>query len=55
MSDTPERGLFGTAAVTSFRMNGQFPTIAEELADPAGLAAAAPAAMSAANGTQEQA
>ncbi|WP_433730459.1 MarR family winged helix-turn-helix transcriptional regulator [Nocardia sp. CA-129566] len=40
MSDTPEQELFSTAAITSFRLNGQFLTIAEELAGPAGLTAA---------------
>ncbi|MFD6154981.1 MarR family winged helix-turn-helix transcriptional regulator [Nocardia sp. NPDC060256] len=32
--------LFATAAITSFRLNGQFLAIAEELARPAGLTAA---------------
>ncbi|MFE7796923.1 MarR family winged helix-turn-helix transcriptional regulator [Nocardia sp. NPDC057440] len=40
MSDTPEQELFSTAAITSFRLNGQFLTIAEELAEPAGITAA---------------
>lgn len=40
MSDTPEQELFSTAAITSFRLNGQFLAIAEELAGPAGLTAA---------------
>ncbi|GAB2701565.1 MarR family winged helix-turn-helix transcriptional regulator [Nocardia thraciensis] len=35
-----EQDLFATAAVTSFRLNGQFLAIAEELARPAGLTAA---------------
>ncbi|MEV6277367.1 MarR family winged helix-turn-helix transcriptional regulator [Nocardia sp. NPDC051832] len=37
---TPEQELFSTAAITSFRLNGQFLAIAEELAAPAGLTAA---------------
>ncbi|MFD0365366.1 MarR family winged helix-turn-helix transcriptional regulator [Nocardia sp. GCM10030253] len=40
MSDTPEQELFSTAAIISFQLNGQFLTIAEELARPAGLTAA---------------
>ncbi|MBC7304990.1 MAG: MarR family transcriptional regulator, partial [Nocardia sp.] len=32
--------LFSTAAITSFRLNGEFLAIAEELAAPAGLTAA---------------
>ncbi|MFR9750610.1 MarR family winged helix-turn-helix transcriptional regulator [Nocardia sp. 004] len=32
--------LFATAAITSFRVNGQFLAVAEELARPAGLTAA---------------
>lgn len=40
MSENPEQVLFSTAAITSFRLNGQFLTIAEELAAPAGLTAA---------------
>ncbi|MEV6429142.1 MarR family transcriptional regulator [Nocardia sp. NPDC051463] len=40
MSDTPEQELFSIAAITSFRLNGQFLTIAEELAQPAGITAA---------------
>ncbi|MEU2255723.1 MarR family transcriptional regulator [Nocardia xishanensis] len=40
MTDTPEQELFSTAAITSFRLNGQFLAIAEELAKPAGLTAA---------------
>ncbi|WP_433682221.1 MarR family winged helix-turn-helix transcriptional regulator [Nocardia sp. CA-119907] len=40
MSDTPEQELFSAAAITSFRLNGQFLAIAEELAGPAGLTAA---------------
>ncbi|AXK87401.1 MarR family transcriptional regulator [Nocardia farcinica] len=32
--------LFSTAAITSFRLNGQFLAVAEELARPAGLTAA---------------
>ncbi|MFE9579125.1 MarR family winged helix-turn-helix transcriptional regulator [Nocardia sp. NPDC006044] len=35
-----EQELFATAAITSFRLNGQFLAIAEELAAPAGLTAA---------------
>lgn len=35
-----EQELFSTAAITSFKLNGQFLTIAEELAAPAGLTAA---------------
>ncbi|WP_280382048.1 MarR family winged helix-turn-helix transcriptional regulator [Nocardia wallacei] len=35
-----EQDLFATAAVTSFKLNGQFLAIAEELARPAGLTAA---------------
>lgn len=35
-----EQHLFSTAAITSFRLNGQFLAIAEELAAPAGLTAA---------------
>ncbi|WP_433577147.1 MarR family winged helix-turn-helix transcriptional regulator [Nocardia brasiliensis] len=35
-----EQELFATAAITSFRLNGQFLAIAEELARPAGLTAA---------------
>ncbi|MEU5404827.1 MarR family winged helix-turn-helix transcriptional regulator [Nocardia asteroides] len=38
MDDSQE--LFATAAITSFRLNGQFLAIAEELAAPAGLTAA---------------
>ncbi|WP_280236312.1 MarR family winged helix-turn-helix transcriptional regulator [Nocardia cyriacigeorgica] len=39
--DAPdERELFSTAAITVFRLNGQFLSIAEELAAPAGLTAA---------------
>ncbi|MFC9896918.1 MarR family winged helix-turn-helix transcriptional regulator [Nocardia sp. NPDC127579] len=37
---TPEQELFSTAAITSFRLNGRFLAIAEELAAPAGLTAA---------------
>ncbi|MFI9537831.1 MarR family winged helix-turn-helix transcriptional regulator [Nocardia fusca] len=36
----PEQELFSTAAITSFRLNGQFLAIAENLAGPAGLTAA---------------
>ncbi|WP_063058817.1 MarR family winged helix-turn-helix transcriptional regulator [Nocardia sienata] len=36
----PEQQLFSTAAITSFRLNGQFLAIAENLAGPAGLTAA---------------
>ncbi|UGT58233.1 MarR family winged helix-turn-helix transcriptional regulator [Nocardia asteroides] len=35
-----DQELFSTAAITSFRLNGQFLAIAEELAAPAGLTAA---------------
>lgn len=35
-----EQELFATAAITSFRLNGQFLAIAEDLAAPAGLTAA---------------
>lgn len=35
-----EQELFSTAAITSFKLNGQFLTIAEELATPAGITAA---------------
>ncbi|WP_410871188.1 MarR family winged helix-turn-helix transcriptional regulator [Nocardia sp. A7] len=35
-----EQELFSTVAITSFRLNGQFLAIAEELAAPAGLTAA---------------
>ncbi|GAB4589622.1 MarR family winged helix-turn-helix transcriptional regulator [Nocardia sp. IFM 10818] len=35
-----EQELFSTAAITSFRLNGQFLAIAEELAKPAGITAA---------------
>ncbi|MBF6334582.1 MarR family transcriptional regulator [Nocardia abscessus] len=37
---TGEQELFATAAITSFRLNGQFLAVAEELARPAGLTAA---------------
>ncbi|MEV6389884.1 MarR family winged helix-turn-helix transcriptional regulator [Nocardia xishanensis] len=40
MTDTRAQELFSTAAITSFRLNGQFLAIAEELAKPAGLTAA---------------
>ncbi len=40
MGDTPEQELFAAAAITSFRLNGQFLTIAEELAVPGGITAA---------------
>ncbi|MET8650069.1 MarR family winged helix-turn-helix transcriptional regulator [Nocardia aurea] len=40
MAETGDRQLFSTAAITSFRLNGQFLAIAEELAVPAGLTAA---------------
>ncbi|MBF6352379.1 MULTISPECIES: MarR family winged helix-turn-helix transcriptional regulator [Nocardia] len=36
----PEQELFSAAAITSFRLNGQFLAIAEELAAPAGITAA---------------
>lgn len=35
-----EQELFSTAAITSFRLNGQFLILAEKLAAPAGLTAA---------------
>ncbi|MFE3446876.1 MarR family winged helix-turn-helix transcriptional regulator [Nocardia sp. NPDC059180] len=35
-----DQSLFSTAAITVFRLNGQFLSIAEELAAPAGLTAA---------------
>jgi len=35
-----EQELFSTAAITSFRLNGRFLTLAEELARPVGLTAA---------------
>ncbi|MFC9996348.1 MarR family winged helix-turn-helix transcriptional regulator [Nocardia sp. NPDC127526] len=35
-----DQELFSTAAITSFRLNGQFLAIAEELAKPAGITAA---------------
>ncbi|MFI6871406.1 MarR family winged helix-turn-helix transcriptional regulator [Nocardia sp. NPDC050406] len=35
-----EQELFSTAAITSFKLNGQFLAIAEELARPAGITAA---------------
>lgn len=35
-----EQQLFATAAVTSFKLNGQFLAIAEELAKPAGITVA---------------
>ncbi|MEU7142255.1 MarR family transcriptional regulator [Nocardia sp. NPDC046473] len=37
---TNEQELLAAAAITSFRLNGQFLAIAEELATPAGLTAA---------------
>lgn len=40
MAETGDQQLFSTAAITSFRLNGQFLAIAEELAVPAGLTAA---------------
>ncbi|MFI6364727.1 MarR family winged helix-turn-helix transcriptional regulator [Nocardia sp. NPDC050630] len=40
MSDTPEQELFASVAITSFRLNGQFLAIAEELAAPGGITAA---------------
>ncbi|WP_327142641.1 MarR family winged helix-turn-helix transcriptional regulator [Nocardia sp. NBC_01327] len=36
----PEQELFSTAAITSFKLNGQFLAIAEELARPADITAA---------------
>ncbi|MFI5720267.1 MarR family winged helix-turn-helix transcriptional regulator [Nocardia sp. NPDC051750] len=38
--DNSEQQLFSTAAITSFRLNGQFLAVAEQLAGPAGLTAA---------------
>lgn len=38
--ENPEQELFSTAAITSFRLNGQFLALAEKLAEPAGLTAA---------------
>lgn len=38
--ENSEQQLFSTAAITSFRLNGRFLAIAEELAAPAGLTAA---------------
>ncbi|MFF0493836.1 MarR family winged helix-turn-helix transcriptional regulator [Nocardia sp. NPDC003482] len=35
-----QQALFSTAAITTFKLNGQFLTIAEELARPAGITAA---------------
>ncbi|WP_067702343.1 MarR family winged helix-turn-helix transcriptional regulator [Nocardia jejuensis] len=35
-----EQDLFSTVAITSFKLNGQFLSIAEELARPAGITAA---------------
>ncbi|MET7770785.1 MarR family transcriptional regulator [Nocardia sp. NPDC005366] len=40
MPESGDQQLFSTAAITSFRLNGQFLAIAEELAAPAGLTAA---------------
>lgn len=40
MSEQGVQALFSTAAITSFRLNGQFLAIAEHLAVPAGLTAA---------------
>ncbi|MFX0579967.1 MarR family winged helix-turn-helix transcriptional regulator [Nocardia nepalensis] len=40
MTDTPEQELFSAAAITSFRLNGQFLAIGEELAVPAGITVA---------------
>jgi DNA-binding MarR family transcriptional regulator len=37
---TPEQEVLATAALTSFRLNGRFLALAEELARPAGLTAA---------------
>ncbi|WP_280348098.1 MarR family winged helix-turn-helix transcriptional regulator [Nocardia neocaledoniensis] len=37
---TDDQALFSTAAITSFKLNGQFLAVAEELAAPAGLTAA---------------
>lgn len=39
-SPTPEQELLTRAALTAFRLNGQFLGVAEELARPAGLTAA---------------
>lgn len=38
--ENSEQQLFSSAAVTSFRLNGQFLALAEKLAEPAGLTAA---------------
>ncbi|MGI5219981.1 MarR family winged helix-turn-helix transcriptional regulator [Nocardia sp. CA-290969] len=38
--ENSEQHLFSTAAITSFRLNGQFLALAEKLAAPAGLTAA---------------
>ncbi|GGL17833.1 MarR family winged helix-turn-helix transcriptional regulator [Nocardia jinanensis] len=38
--ENAEQQLFSAAAITSFRLNGQFLAIAEDLAGPAGLTAA---------------
>ncbi|MFI1464883.1 MarR family winged helix-turn-helix transcriptional regulator [Nocardia carnea] len=38
--ENSEQQLFSTAAITSFRLNGQFLALAEKLAEPAGLTAA---------------
>ncbi|MGW0182751.1 MarR family winged helix-turn-helix transcriptional regulator [Nocardia sp. NPDC003345] len=38
--ENPEQEMFSSAAITSFRLNGRFLAIAEELAAPAGLTAA---------------
>ncbi|WP_280399356.1 MarR family winged helix-turn-helix transcriptional regulator [Nocardia carnea] len=38
--ENSEQQLFSTAAITSFRLNGQFLALAEKLAAPAGLTAA---------------
>ena len=40
MSTPSEQELFSAAAITSFRLNGRFLALAEELARPAGLTAA---------------
>ncbi|AWK75070.1 MarR family transcriptional regulator [Rhodococcus oxybenzonivorans] len=40
MSERPEQELLSGAALTTFRLNGQFLAVAEDLARPAGLTAA---------------
>ncbi|WP_067830509.1 MarR family winged helix-turn-helix transcriptional regulator [Nocardia inohanensis] len=38
--NSPEQDLFATSAVTTFKLNGQFLAIAEELARPSGITVA---------------